>query len=86
MGMAYANLDELRFFLDDRDDVAERVHHTGASTTEVMVAIGLHETHRDANVVPQTVTQERIATVCSILREEDDAPVELSLEDVEWIA
>lgn len=41
--MPAASLDELRFFLDDRDDIARQIHATGATTTQVMTAIGAHE-------------------------------------------
>jgi hypothetical protein len=84
--MSYANLDELRFFVDDREEVAERILRTGASTTEVMVAIGLNEMKRDEALVPHTVAEQRIADVCCILRDSDDDAEELSLDDLEWVA
>jgi hypothetical protein len=83
--MANTNLAELRFFLDDRDDVAARVYRTGASTTEVMKAVGLHEAHRDTEIVTRTTTEHRIANVCAILTEADEEEIELSIDDVEYV-
>jgi hypothetical protein len=83
--MAAANLDELRFFLDDRDDLAERVRATGASTTEVMLAIGVHEHQLEAHVVPATLAEERVLDVCMILDQNDDVE-ELSLDDIQWLS
>ncbi|MEO8549946.1 MAG: hypothetical protein ABI678_08225 [Kofleriaceae bacterium] len=83
--MAAANLDELRFFLDDRDDLAERVRATGASTTEVMLAIGVHENQLESRVVPATLADERVLDVCMILDQNDDVE-ELSLDDVQWLS
>ena len=77
--MAAANLDELRFFLDDRDDLAERVRATGASTTEVMLAIGVHERQLESRVA-----DERVLDVCMILDQNEDVE-ELSLDDIQWL-
>ena len=82
--MANTNLAELRFFLDDRDDVAARVYRTGATTSEVMKAVGLHESHRDTVIVKRTTTDHRIADVCAILSEADEE-IELSIDDVEFV-
>jgi hypothetical protein len=82
--MANTNLAELRFFLDDRDDVAARVYQTGATTTEVMKAVGLHESQLDTAIVTRTTTEHRIANVCAILAEADEE-IELSLDDVEFM-
>jgi hypothetical protein len=64
--MANPNLDELRFFLNDRDDVAAQVARTGATTTEVMQAVGMREAQDEP--VPHTTGEYRVATVCEILR------------------
>jgi hypothetical protein len=64
--MANPNLDELRFFLNGRDDVAEQVARTGATTTEVMQAVGMREAHDEP--VPHTTGEYRVANVCEILR------------------
>jgi hypothetical protein len=82
--MANTNLAELRFFLDDRDDVAARVYQTGATTTEVMKAVGLHESHGDTALVTRTTTEHRIANVCAILSEADEE-IELSADDIEYV-
>jgi hypothetical protein len=82
--MANTNLAELRFFLDDRDDLAARVYRTGATTTEVMKAVGLHESHHDTAIVARTTTEHRIADVCAILSEADDE-IELSIDDIEYV-
>lgn len=66
MANAHPNLDELRFFLDDRDDVAERVARLGATTTEVMQAVGLREANDE--LAPRTTGEYRVASVCEILR------------------
>ena len=69
--MATPNLDELRFFLNDRDDVAEQVARIGATTTEVMQAVGIREAHDEP--VPHTTGEYRVASVCEILRAADAA-------------
>jgi hypothetical protein len=85
--MSATNLDEVRFFLDDQADLAERVSATGATTTEVMAAIGIHEQHAEAHVVPTTPSRARMLDVCSILAESEDADVEeLADEDILWVA
>jgi hypothetical protein len=78
--MANSNLDELRFFLNDRDDVAARVARTGATTTEVMQAVGMREAHDEP--VPHTTGEYRIANVCEILRavEAADAAADASTQ------
>jgi hypothetical protein len=82
--MANTNLAEIRFFLDDRDDVAARVYRTGATTTEVMKAVGLHELHGDTAIVTHTTAEHRISDVCAILSEADEE-IELSIDDVEYV-
>ena len=64
--MPNPNLDELRFFLNGRDDVAEQVARIGATTTEVMQAVGIREAHDEP--VPRTTAEYRVAHVCEILR------------------
>lgn len=80
-----ANLDELKFFLDDRDDLAERVRATGASTTEVMLAIGVHERQLESRVVPATLADARVLDVCMILDQNEEVE-ELCLDDIQWVA
>ena len=82
--MANSNLAELRFFLDDRDELAARVYRTGATTSEVMKAVGLHESHGDTAIVTRTTTEHRIADVCALLSEADDE-IELTIDDVEYV-
>lgn len=72
--MPAASLDELRFFLDDRDDLAQRVQATGATTTQVMAAIGAHEQGVD-------VRTTGVRQVCAIL-EEDDQAIEIDVDDL----
>lgn len=72
--MSAASLDELRFFLDDRDDIAQRVQATGATTTQVMAAIGAHE----LGVAGRTTG---VQAVCAIL-DEDDQAIEIDVDDL----
>lgn len=78
--MAAASLDELRFFLDDRDDIAQRVRATGATTTQVMAAIGVHEEHVVVGM-PATAAEAAVREVCMILDEEEQI-VEVDLDDL----
>ncbi|HEY4055442.1 MAG TPA: hypothetical protein VGM39_02500 [Kofleriaceae bacterium] len=75
--MAAASLDELRFFLDDRDDIAQRIHATGATTTQVMAAIGAHEHGETLTSVPDG----RLHEVLSILDEEYES-IEIDVDDL----
>ena len=70
--MPAASLDELRFFLDDRDDIAQRVQATGATTTQVMVAISAHEDGVVMTAAPTTVSQAHVQQICAILDEHKD--------------
>ena len=65
-GMPAASFDEIRFFLDDRDDVAHRVQDMGATTTQVMAAVGAHESH-------EVAADPFVREVCAILDEEEQA-------------
>lgn len=79
--MPAASLAELRFFLDDRDDIAQRVQATGATTTQLMAALGAHELGVDVANDPTAVTGSRVREVCAILAE-DDQEIELGVEDL----
>ena len=79
--MAAASLDELKFFLDDRDDIAQRVQATGATTTQVMAAIGAHEHGATVEDIPRSVSQLHVAQVCAIL-EEDEQAIEITTDDL----
>ena len=72
--MPAASLDELRFFLDDRDDIAQRVQATGATTTQVMAAIGAHEEGLQVADAP-------VREVCAIL-EEDEQAIEVDIDSL----
>jgi len=76
--MPAASLDELRFFLDDRDDIAQRVQATGATTTQVMAAIGAHE---QGGVVPDAPAAAPVREVVAIL-EEDEQAIEVEIDDL----
>jgi len=78
---AVSNVDELRFFLDGREDLVERVRLTGASTTEVMAALGAVEADDVWTLVPATLADVRVLDVCTILEEDQ---IEL-IEDVELV-
>ncbi|HEY4183364.1 MAG TPA: hypothetical protein VGM90_41355 [Kofleriaceae bacterium] len=75
--MAAASLDELRFFLDDRDDIAQRILETGATTTQVMAAIGAVEHGESMTSVPDGQLHE----VISIL-DEDYESIEIDVDDL----
>jgi hypothetical protein len=78
---AVANIDELRFFLDGREDLVERVRSTGATTTEVMAALTVVETDQTRTDPPATLAQTRVLVVCTILEEDR---IEL-VEDIELV-
>ncbi|CAN5552223.1 hypothetical protein BH11MYX1_BH11MYX1_42100 [soil metagenome] len=75
--MGTSNIDELRFFLDGREELAPHVQAIGATVTDLMVAMSAEECQRQMNL------SERAQEVCVLL---EDAPVELSADDLEEIA
>ena len=76
--MAQANIDELRFFLDGREDLAPHVQAIGATVTDLMVAISAEDA---ARMMPMS---ERAQEVSALL-EEHPAETELSADDVEVV-
>lgn len=74
--MAIANIDELRFFLDGREDLAPHVQAIGATVIDLMVAISAEECQRQMNL------SERAQEVCVLL---EDSPIELEVSDLEEI-
>ena len=72
--MARANIDELRFFLEGREDLAPHVQAIGATVTDLMVAMTAKECHRQMNL-------SEVAQEVSVLLE--DAPIELDVSDLE---
>ena len=72
--MARANIDELRFFLEGREDLAPHVQAIGATVTDLMVAMTAEECHR------QMKMSEGAQEVTVLL---EDASIELDVSDLE---
>lgn len=75
--MAHANIDELRFFLDGREELAPHVQAVGATVTDLMQAISAQEY---ARVMQQP---DHVQEVCVLL--EDANIQELDDDDLELV-
>ncbi|MFT3700159.1 MAG: hypothetical protein QM831_43840 [Kofleriaceae bacterium] len=71
-----ANLDELRFFLSGREELAPQIQESGATVTDVIAAISAEDSPSAMHLSPRGQQVSRLL---------EEAVVELSLDDLEPI-